>query len=88
MEESVKMFELIISSHYFRDQPTILFLNKKDLLEEKIQTSHLEDYFPEYTGPKRDANAAQTFILKMFTSLDAAERKTMYSHFTCATGRY
>jgi hypothetical protein len=28
----------------------ILFLNKKDLLEEKIMHSHLVDYFPEFDG--------------------------------------
>ena len=27
-----------------------MFLNKKDLLEEKIMYSHLVDYFPEYDG--------------------------------------
>jgi len=28
----------------------MLFLNKKDLLEEKIAFSHLVDYFPEFDG--------------------------------------
>ena len=31
----------------FRNSAIALFLNKKDLLEEKIQTSHLENYFPK-----------------------------------------
>jgi len=30
----------------------MLFLNKKDLLEEKIAFSHLVDYFPEFDGKK------------------------------------
>lgn len=31
----------------------ILFLNKKDLLTEKILYSHLADYFPEYDGKEK-----------------------------------
>ena len=34
----------------FQNSSVILFLNKKDLLEEKIQTSDLVDYFPEFSG--------------------------------------
>ncbi|XP_041331176.1 guanine nucleotide-binding protein G(q) subunit alpha [Pyrgilauda ruficollis] len=63
----------------------ILFLNKKDLLEEKIMYSHLVDYFPEYDGPQRDAQAAREFILKMFVDLNPDSDKIIYSHFTCAT---
>uniref|UniRef100_A0A2I2Y3D3 Guanine nucleotide-binding protein subunit alpha n=1 Tax=Gorilla gorilla gorilla TaxID=9595 RepID=A0A2I2Y3D3_GORGO len=63
----------------------ILFLNKKDLPEEKIMYSHLVDYFPEYDGPQRDAQGAREFILKMFVDLNPDSDKIIYSHFTCAT---
>ena len=62
------------------------FLNKKDLLEEKILHSHLVDYFPEFDGPQRDPIAAREFILKMFVDLNPDPEKIIYSHFTCATG--
>jgi hypothetical protein len=29
-------------------------MNKKDLLEEKIMTSHLVDYFPDFDGEKSE----------------------------------
>ena len=32
------------------DKSIFLFLTKKDLLEDKIMYSHLQDYFPEYDG--------------------------------------
>ncbi|KAG7253765.1 hypothetical protein CRUP_011092 [Coryphaenoides rupestris] len=57
----------------------------KDLLEEKIMYSHLVDYFPEYDGPQRDAQAGREFILKMFVELNPDSDKIIYSHFTCAT---
>ena len=50
MEESKALFRTIITYPWFQHSSVILFLNKKDLLEEKIMTSHLVDYFPEYDG--------------------------------------
>lgn len=50
MEESKALFKTIITYPWFQHSSVILFLNKKDLLEEKIMHSHLVDYFPEYEG--------------------------------------
>lgn len=50
MEESKALFKTIITYPWFQHSSVILFLNKKDLLEEKIMYSHLVDYFPEYEG--------------------------------------
>ncbi|KAI8487474.1 Guanine nucleotide-binding protein subunit alpha-11 [Branchiostoma belcheri] len=48
MEESKALFRTIITYPWFQNSSVILFLNKKDLLEEKIMYSHLVDYFPEF----------------------------------------
>ncbi|TRY54328.1 hypothetical protein DNTS_021304 [Danionella cerebrum] len=85
MEESKALFRTIITYPWFQNSSVILFLNKKDLLEEKIMFSHLVDYFPEYDGPHRDAHAAREFILRMFVDLNPDSEKIIYSHFTCAT---
>lgn len=50
MEESKALFKTIISYPWFQESSIILFLNKTDILREKILTSHLVDYFPLYTG--------------------------------------
>lgn len=50
MEESKALFRMIITYPWFQNSSVILFLNKKDLLEEKIMLSHLVDYFPEFDG--------------------------------------
>lgn len=50
LKESVALFTTILSYPWFQESSTILFLNKKDLLAEKITKSHLATYFPEYTG--------------------------------------
>lgn len=50
MRESLALFETIVGYPWFRKSSIILFLNKKDLLEEKIMISDLATYFPDYTG--------------------------------------
>lgn len=85
MEESKALFRMIITYPWFQNSSVILFLNKKDLLEEKIMLSHLVDYFPEFDGAKKDAQAAREFILRMFVDLNPDPDKIIYSHFTCAT---
>ncbi|XP_052631577.1 guanine nucleotide-binding protein subunit alpha-14 [Harpia harpyja] len=85
MEESKALFKTIITYPWFLNSSIILFLNKKDLLEEKIMYSHLISYFPEYTGPKQDVKAARDFILKLYQDQNPDKEKVIYSHFTCAT---
>ncbi|XP_047387106.1 guanine nucleotide-binding protein subunit alpha-11 [Sciurus carolinensis] len=85
LEESKALFRTILTYPWFQSSSVILFLNKKDLLEDKVLCSHLVDYFPEFDGPQRDAQAAREFILKMFVDLNPDSDKIIYSHFTCAT---
>ncbi|XP_073526907.1 guanine nucleotide-binding protein subunit alpha-14 [Phyllobates terribilis] len=85
MEESKALFKTIITYPWFQNSSVILFLNKKDLLEEKILFSHLIDYFPEFTGSKQDAKSAREFILKLYQDQNPDKEKVIYSHFTCAT---
>ncbi|XP_036382408.1 guanine nucleotide-binding protein subunit alpha-14-like [Megalops cyprinoides] len=85
MEESKALFKTIITYPWFQQSSVILFLNKTDILEEKIQHSHVVNYFPEFKGPQRDAKAAREFILRMYQEQNPDKEKTLYSHFTCAT---
>lgn len=85
MEESKALFQHIVEYPYFQQSSVILFLNKKDLLEEKIKSSALKDYFPHFNGREKDAQAAREFILQMFVELNPDPEKIIYSHFTCAT---
>lgn len=61
MEESKALFKTIITYPWFQHSSVILFLNKKDLLEEKIMYSHLVDYFPEYDGTLKKFKVTQYF---------------------------
>lgn len=50
MHESMKLFDSICNNKWFSDTSIILFLNKKDLFDDKIKKSPLTICFPEYTG--------------------------------------
>ena len=50
MIESMKLFDSICNNKWFVETSIILFLNKKDLFEEKITKSPLTICFPEYQG--------------------------------------
>ncbi|XP_041754859.1 guanine nucleotide-binding protein subunit alpha-14 [Coregonus clupeaformis] len=85
LEESKALFTTIITYPWFQESSIILFLNKTDLLEEKILHSNLVDYFPAFTGPRKDAESAKKFILNMYKEQHIGRHKAMYNHFTCAT---
>ncbi|XP_062985439.1 guanine nucleotide-binding protein subunit alpha-14-like [Elgaria multicarinata webbii] len=84
LEESKALFKTIITYPWFMNSSVILFLNKKDLLEEKIMFSHLATYFPQFTGPKQDVKAAREFILQLYKD-QVPDKEKIYYHFTCAT---
>ena len=50
MKESLQMFERILNNRWLSATTVILFLNKKDLFEEKITNTPLTICFPDYTG--------------------------------------
>jgi hypothetical protein len=50
LEESMALFQMTIMSRWFQRSSVMLFLNKKDLLEEKIMYSDLALHFPDYDG--------------------------------------
>jgi len=81
MQESFKLFKEIANSKYFTNSSIILFLNKSDLFREKIKSSPLSDYFPDYTGGD-DFEKASNFISEKFLELSS---KMVFVHITCAT---
>ena len=50
LEESLNLFNTIIHYPWFLTSPIILFLNKTDLLKEKLEFSNLADTWPDFTG--------------------------------------
>lgn len=50
MKESLALFDGVVNSRWFFSTSIILFLNKKDVFQEKLPRVPLVKYFPEYAG--------------------------------------
>jgi len=88
MKDAMTIWEYISASPWFKKTSIILFLNKLDLFEEKISHSHINTYFPDYTGPNADARAGRDYFRKRFVELgeiDGGRSRMNYVHFTTAT---
>lgn len=101
LAESLKLFETIVNNAFFVKSSVILFLNKTDLLDAKLDQFPLSDYVANYHGAPGDKAAAREFIAKCFLDLvhggnaegdykgeDKKKRKrkkVVFPHFTCAT---
>jgi len=84
MHESIMLFEEICNCQWFNETAIILFLNKSDLFQEKIERVDLSVCFPEYTGGCNYKAGAQ-FLKDKFIGLNRSKQKTIYCHITCAT---
>uniref|UniRef100_A0A7E4UZY5 Guanine nucleotide-binding protein G(I) subunit alpha n=1 Tax=Panagrellus redivivus TaxID=6233 RepID=A0A7E4UZY5_PANRE len=82
--EAMELFDMISSSKFFVRSSMILFLNKKDLFEEKIKRVSLDVIFPNYVGGL-DYNDGIAYIRKQFAKLYHINKQKLYIHETCAT---
>ncbi|KAI2661672.1 Guanine nucleotide-binding protein G(t) subunit alpha-2 [Labeo rohita] len=85
MHESLHLFNSICNHRFFATTSIVLFLNKKDLFQEKIKKVHLSICFPEYDGPNTYDDASN-YIKAQFQDLNMKKGvKEIYAHMTCAT---
>ena len=90
MVEAVDLFDEICNNRYFTKSNMILFLNKKDLFEEKITSVHIgdQDAFKIFDTPLGDPdyyNKGVKFFLDMFLERNTNPDRQVYNHVTCAT---
>eukprot|EP01100_Stratorugosa_tubuloviscum_P004747 TRINITY_DN219_c1_g1_i2.p1 TRINITY_DN219_c1_g1~~TRINITY_DN219_c1_g1_i2.p1 ORF type:complete len:358 (-),score=139.95 TRINITY_DN219_c1_g1_i2:119-1192(-) len=85
IQESLLLFQDICESKWFQKTSIVLFLNKRDIFEEKIKKSNLTICFPEYAGGT-DFQTASSFVKEKFSSLNKdTTAKHVYAHLTTAT---
>lgn len=82
--ESQNIFDTIINNVIFKNVSFILFLNKTDLLEEKLKNTETDIswYFPEYKGDSRSLQQVQEFLIEFFERVKRNNEKLLYHHFT------
>jgi GTPase SAR1 family protein len=84
LTEALNLFEEVLSLRWFQETSVILFLNKKDLFEEKLKKAPLKDYLPDYSGDNTFEDAWKFIGLK-FTALKQESNRQIYTYVTCAT---
>ena len=87
MQESLVLFKHIVEYRWFEDTNVILFLNKMDVLEEKVGKSpvkpHFDDFHEEDEG---NAQKVLKFFEDKFVELNPnPDDRNVYVHPTCAT---
>lgn len=66
--ESMNIFETIVNNKLFLNVSIILFLNKTDLLVEKIRTVDIRKNFPEFRGDPHRLEDVQVLLLARTTA--------------------
>jgi len=84
VHEAIQVFKNISNSKYFAQSSMILFLNKKDLFEDKIKRVPLTVCFPEYKG-ENTFEEAKEYMADRFLEVIEDKKRQVYPHITCAT---
>ncbi|XP_019714193.1 guanine nucleotide-binding protein subunit alpha-13 isoform X2 [Hippocampus comes] len=85
LSESLNIFETIVNNRVFINVSIILFLNKTDLLEEKVKQVSIKDYFGEFSGDPKSLADVQAFLVECFRKKRREhQQKPLYHHFTTA----
>lgn len=89
--EAFDLFEEICNSKWFKDTSIILFLNKRDLFEEKYLQNkvplNVTGLFPDAPECEPDYQVATDWIVSVFLGRrdENNKDKEIYHHITCAT---
>lgn len=85
--EALDLFEDICNNVFFLESSMILYLNKRDLFEQKIKVKHIRDSgFADFAGKDGDYDDGVAYFVDKFMSKNksGADRQ-IYYHVTCAT---
>lgn len=95
IDESLQLFKKSTNFLVFRETPFVLFLNKQDLLEDKLkklkaQNANLDDYFPSLGLGTNYDNALpeiRQYYKQKFLSVVTHDKGRIITHFVTATDK-
>lgn len=87
MIEAINLFDEIVNNRFFVTSAMILFLNKKDLFEDKIKKVDPKsvEIFSDFPGGLGDYEKGVDYFLGKFIEMNRQPEKEIYHHVTCAT---
>jgi len=87
MDEALNLFDQIVNSKWFKNTAMILFLNKKDLFEQKLKKKPLTDFYEPARGEVSDGRSLKEcseFFKANFLKKNKNAGKSIFSHVTTA----
>ncbi|XP_066546183.1 guanine nucleotide-binding protein subunit alpha-12 [Amia ocellicauda] len=82
--ESMNIFETIVNNKLFSNVSIILFLNKMDLLVEKVRKVSITKHFPDFRGDPHRLEDVQAYLVQCFNRKRRNRSKPLFHHFTTA----
>ncbi|XP_062999455.1 guanine nucleotide-binding protein subunit alpha-12 [Elgaria multicarinata webbii] len=82
--ESMNIFETIVNNKLFFNVSIILFLNKMDLLVEKVKNVSIKKYFSDFRGDPHRLEDVQRYLVQCFDRKRRNRSKPLFHHFTTA----
>ena len=87
MKEAILLFDDICNNRWFVDTSMILFLNKRDLFEDKVRQkpiTSIEEFKDDYEGDPCSYDDGVAYFERKFRDVNH-KGKNIYVHVTCAT---
>ncbi|KAL8848213.1 MAG: hypothetical protein Q9221_006731 [Calogaya cf. arnoldii] len=86
LQESLLLFESLLSTSYLKNVTIVLVLNKLDVFRQQIQEHPLRLWFPDFVGREKDHEAALTYIEAKFKALKRlSDEREIHVYYTDAT---
>ncbi|XP_055046949.1 guanine nucleotide-binding protein subunit alpha-12a [Misgurnus anguillicaudatus] len=82
--ESMNIFETIVNNKLFSNVSIILFLNKMDLLIEKVRKVSICKHFSDFRGDPHRVEDVQAYLVQCFNRKRRNRSKPLFHHFTTA----
>ena len=86
MHESIKLFASVANNKWFLKPSLLLFLNKKDVFDQKIKHSSLSKCFSDYREEELLDTTPEDFLAEKFVA-EVNDGRSIYRHYTCARDR-
>lgn len=83
LDEALELFAQISNSKWFQQTSLILFLNKKDLFEKKLEEKVFKDHVKDYDGPNEMKQCAD-HVKKLMVDKCKNKEKSIFTHITTA----
>ena len=83
-QETLKLFNQVSGHSLLEKTMMMVFLNKRDTLERKINQLSFKGFFPDFQGNEKDMSDVIEYIRSKLEE-KAGNPRQIYSHVTCAT---